>query len=287
MGMGKTGPSMKLPCMSSLAVPLLAATLVTASPVGSAQASGSALQANSAVQAQSDQSAAAKSSHVPLGLAPIGLFDGQSDIGSPHISGDARYDEATGNYTINSGGYNTVYTRDQFRYLWKKASGDVSLTADISFPNPHGYDGRKAVLVIRQNLDDDSREAVAAVYGNGVFRLGQRPENGSRRTDMEYRVWSREAPAIPPARNVSVVLMPKRIGIEKYGDTVMLLVSMQGEPMHIFGPPLILHMNGPFYVGIGFCSNLPDKSDVAVFSHVVIEKPAPAAPHRAAAAPTP
>ena len=275
---------MKLPCISSLAVPLLAAALVAASPVGSAQTSGKASysQANSAAQPQSDQSPAAKNADVP-----IGLFDGQSDIGSPHIAGDARYDEATGNYTINSGGYNTAYTRDEFRYLWKKASGDISLTADISFPNPNGYDGRKAVLVIRQGLDDDSREALAAVYGNGVFRLGQRPKNGSRRTEMEYRVWSREAPAIPSARNVSVVLMPRRIGIEKYGDTVMLLVSMQGEPMHIFGPPLILHMNGPFYVGIGFCSNLPDKSDVAVFSHVVIEKPAPAATHRAAAAPTP
>jgi hypothetical protein len=270
--------------MFSLAVPWLAAALVAASPVGSAQASGrtSRSQADPAIQPQSDQSPAAKNADVP-----IGLFDGQSDIGSPHIPGDARYDEATGNYTINSSGYNTVYTRDQFRYLWKKASGDISLTADISFPNPNGYDGRKAVLVIRQGLDDDSREALAAVYGNGVFRLGQRPKNGARRTDMEYRVWSREAPAIPSARNVSVVLMPRRIGIEKYGDTVMLLVSMQGEPMHIFGPPLILHMNGPFYVGIGFCSNLPDKSDVAVFSHVVIEKPAPAAAHRAAAAPTP
>ena len=284
MGVGKTGPQMKLPCMSSLAVPFLAAALVAVSPVGSAQAPGraSCSQANTATPPQSNQSQAAKSSDIP-----IGLFDGQSDIGSPKVPGEARYDEATGNYTINSGGYNTVYTRDQFRYLWKKASGDISLTADISFPNPNGYDGRKAVLVIRQGLDDDSREAVAAVYGNGVFRLGQRPENGGRRTDMEYRVWSREAPAVPPARNVSVVLMPKRIGIEKYGDTVMLLVSMQGEPLHIFGPPLILHMNGPFYVGIGFCSNLKDKSDVAVFSHVVLEKPQPAATHRAAAAPTP
>ena len=41
-----------------------------------------------------------------------------------------------GKYTINSAGYNVWYTRDEFRYLWKKMSGDVSLAADIAFPDP-------------------------------------------------------------------------------------------------------------------------------------------------------
>jgi hypothetical protein len=279
---------MKLPCPSSLVLPVLAITLVAASPSGSVQAAAakpSCSQADSSPQVKPAPSAYS-GSNGSFDI-PIGIFDGQSDVGSPHVRSNARYDEGTKQYTIDSGGYNVVYTRDEFRYLWKKMSGDVSLAADISFPNPNGYDGRKAVLVIRQSLDDDSREAVAALYGNGVFRLGQRPKKGARRSDMDYRVWSREAPAIPPARNISVVLMPKRIAIAKYGDTVLILVSMQGEPMHAFGPPLILHMDEPFYVGIGFCSNLPDKSDVAIFSNVVLEKPSPAASHRAAAAPTP
>jgi hypothetical protein len=41
--------------------------------------------------------------------------------------------------------------------------------------------------------------------------------------------------------------------------------------MHPFGPPISLHLDGPFYIGIGFCSHLPDKSDTAVFSNVVLE----------------
>ena len=32
-----------------------------------------------------------------------------------------------------------------------------------------------------------------------------------------------------------------------------------------------LHIDGPFYVGIGFCSHLPDKVDSAVLSSVVLE----------------
>ena len=65
---------------------------------------------------------------------PIGVFDGQSDVGSAVVPGSASYDAATKQYTINSAGYNVWYTRDEFRFLWKKMSGDVSLAANIAFP---------------------------------------------------------------------------------------------------------------------------------------------------------
>jgi hypothetical protein len=63
----------------------------------------------------------------------------------------------------------------------------------------------------------------------------------------------------------------RRIGIEKHGDSIALFISLQGEPMHQFGPPITLHFDGPFYVGIGFCSHLPDTTDTAVLSNVVLE----------------
>src|SRR5580658_222362 len=101
---------------------------------------------------------------------PIGIFDGQSDIGSALVPGSASYDAGTKQYAINSAGYNVWYTRDEFRYLWKKMSGDVSLAADISFPDPNGYGDRKAVLIIRQSLDDDSKEVLAAIHGAGMIQ---------------------------------------------------------------------------------------------------------------------
>src|ERR1700728_3527490 len=91
---------------------------------------------------------------------PIGVFQGQSDIGSAVVPGSTVYDAGTKQYTINSAGYNIWYSRDEFRYLWKKMSGDVSLAAGIAYPDPNGYGDRKAVLVIRQDLEDDSKEAV-------------------------------------------------------------------------------------------------------------------------------
>ena len=66
----------------------------------------------------------------------------------------------------------------------------------------------------------------------------------------------------------------KRIGIEKHGDSIAIFISLEGEPLHQFGPSISIHFDEPFYVGIGFCSHLPDKSDAAVISDVVLENSA-------------
>ena len=79
---------------------------------------------------------------------PIGIFQGQSDVGGPLVPGNASYDAKARQYTVTSAGYNIWYTRDEFRYLWKKMSGDVSFAADVSFAVPQDppHD-RKVVLV--------------------------------------------------------------------------------------------------------------------------------------------
>ncbi|WP_260473018.1 biopolymer transporter Tol [Edaphobacter aggregans] len=204
---------------------------------------------------------------------PVGIFEGQSDIGGPLLPGSASYDAATKTYTINSAGYNVWYTRDEFRYLWKKMSGDVSLAADISFPDPNGYGDRKAFVIIRQSLDDDSKEAMVALHGAGMVHLAQRPEKSTRVKDMEFRMGSRGRPGGASPDSL-VVIVPKRIGIEKRGDSFAVFMSLDGEPMHQFGPPIQLHLDEPFYVGIGFCSHQPDKSDTAILSNVVLENSA-------------
>jgi hypothetical protein len=205
---------------------------------------------------------------------PIGLFGGQSDIGSALIPGSASYDAGTKQYTINSAGYNVWYMRDEFRFLWKKMSGDVSLAANITFPDTNGYGDRKAVLIIRQDLDDDSKEVFVALHGAGMIQLAQRPEKNVRIKDMEYRIGSRGGLPGGKSPDDLVTATAQRIGIEKHGDSFALFVSLQGEPMHQFGAPANLHIDAPFYVGIGFCSHLPDKSDTAVFSDVVLENSA-------------
>ena len=198
----------------------------------------------------------------------IGIFAAQSDVGGALAPGSAAFDAATGQYTIHSAGYNVWYTRDEFRFLWKKMSGDVSLAADISFPS-EGYGDRKGVLIFRQSLDDDAKEALVALHGAGMIQLAQRPEKDVRVKDTEFRIGGRGLPAGKTPDSL-VTVNARRIGIEKHGDDFTLWVSVEGEPMHQFGPPIHLHLDGPFYVGIGFCSHLPTTVDTAVFSHVVL-----------------
>jgi hypothetical protein len=198
--------------------------------------------------------------------APIGIFEGQSDIGSAVVPGSAAFDAPAGRYTINSAGYNIWYTRDEFRYLWRKMSGDVSLAADIAFPNPAGYGDRKVVFVIRQDLDDDSKEVMTALHGAGLVHLAKRPVKGAEIKEA-YRTGGRSAGS-------ETVVIAKRVGIEKRGDSFALYISVNGEPMHQVGASTMLHFEAPFYVGIGFTSHLPATSDSAVVSNVVLEESA-------------
>jgi hypothetical protein len=96
-----------------------------------------------------------------------------------------------------------------------------------------------------------------------MIHLAQRPDPGALITDMQYRFGGSLAK-----------VMAKRIGLEKHGDSIAIFVSLKGEPMHQFGPPITVHFERPFYAGIGFCSHLPDKSDTAVFSNVILENSA-------------
>jgi TolB protein len=194
----------------------------------------------------------------------LGIFQGQSDVGSVTPPGTGTYDPATGTYTLTSAGANLWGATDAFHYLWKKASGDLTLTADIDFPdttgehNPH----RKAILIFRQTLDAGSPYADAALHGVGL-------------TALQYR---RAQSAITEGLELNIAL-PHRLRIEKRGDTyTMYVAATAGAPLHQVGASAQIHLQEPFYIGIGLCSHDPNKTEKAVFSHVTLEPTAPLPP---------
>jgi hypothetical protein len=114
-------------------------------------------------------------------------------------------------------------------------SGDVSLAADVAFPDSAGYDDRKAVLVIRQGLEDDAKEAVVALHGGGLMHLAWRPAAGQMMTEM--RVNHRRDHSTD-SLNVGLA---RRIGIEKTWETrITVWISMHGESMHQVGEAMQL-----------------------------------------------
>lgn len=95
----------------------------------------------------------------PISAQPpgsIGQFGSHADIGTVLHPGGAEYDLKTGTYTLTASGENMWFRSDAFQFVWKKVSGDVALSADISFVGQGGNPHRKAVVMLRQNLDPDS-----------------------------------------------------------------------------------------------------------------------------------
>lgn len=183
----------------------------------------------------------------------LGIFEGQSDIGALALSGKGTYEAATDTYTVSAAGANIWATSDTFHFLWKKVSGDVSLTADIDFPvktanaPPH----RKGVLMFRQNLDPDSAYADAAFHGSGMTALQFRHIKGGISQDIELNTTS-----------------ASRFRIEKRGDNVTLFVSLSGEPLHQVGSSTRVRLSGDFYLGLGVCAHNANVPETAVFSKV-------------------
>jgi maleate cis-trans isomerase len=186
-------------------------------------------------------------------MTPVGIFDGQTDVGGALVPGSASYDAAARAYTITSAGYNIWYQRDEFRFLWKRMSGDVSFAANVPWPDINEFHDRKVALIVRDSLSDDSREILVAQHGNGMVHIAWRGETGGQMSDMEFR-GSRLA---NPRDADWTAIHATRLGLEKKGDRYQLYVSWQGEALHPEGAPVTFHATGTYYVGIGFTSHLP------------------------------
>jgi TolB protein len=196
----------------------------------------------------------------PAQTDPVGIFQGQSGVGSVAPPGTAAYDSGSDSYTLTSAGANTWYHVDGFHYLWKKTSGDWTLTADIAFPppayshepNPH----RKGLLMFRQTLDAGAGYAALAVHGSGMTALQYRRERGANSEDIELNID-----------------LPKTVRIEKQGDLFTVFLSGKGEPLHQVGASTSLHLESPYYVGLGAVSHDVNSTDKVLFSHVTLQRP--------------
>jgi TolB protein len=185
----------------------------------------------------------------------LGIFEGQTDVGTVHPAGATQFNGGQKTYTLTSAGENMWLTKDSFHFLWKKVSGDVSLSADIQFPSPGGNAHRKAALLIRQSLDADSVYVDAALHGSGLTALQFRAETGATTNDTELNF-------------SSITDAPARLRIEKRGDLITMYLSTHGEPMRPAGASTRLHLEGSFYVGLGICAHDPNAVEKAVFSNV-------------------
>jgi TolB protein len=183
----------------------------------------------------------------------VGLFQGNTDVGITPRKGSARYNLATGEYRITGGGANMWDTADAFHFVWRKMTGNFSITADVHFVGTGAEEHRKAVVAVRQSLDANSAYADVALHGDGLTSLQFRPIAGAETSEVR-----------------SPVNGPVRIRIERRGAQYMIYVGKRGEELVPSGPATV-GTEGPVYVGLGVCSHDAKVLETAMFSNVNIE----------------
>src|SRR3989454_7789108 len=114
----------------------------------------------------------------PAAGQELGEFEAHGDVGDVKQPGSVRFDAKSREYRVTGGGENMWGTKDAFHYVWRRLSGDLALTADVSFPEAQGQPHRKAGWIVRQGLEADAPYADVAVHGDGLISLQYRLGKG-------------------------------------------------------------------------------------------------------------
>lgn len=185
----------------------------------------------------------------------LGIFTNQGSVGQTTPGSTAQYDAAKGEYRITGGGANVWGTSDAFYFVWKKVSGDVTLTADVQWAGTSPAEHRKALLMVRQNLDPGSAYADAVSHGNGLTSLQFR----GAANEQTYQVMTQVEGTV-------------RLRIERKESRYTMYAGKPGEELKMVGPVEYVGMKEPVYVGLGVCSHDAATLETAIFSNVKIEE---------------
>ena len=188
----------------------------------------------------------------------LGVFTNEGSVGQTPPGCKVQYDAARGEYRITGGGANMWAATDAFYFVWKKVSGDVTLSADIQWVGTSAAEHRKAVLIVRQSLDPGSPYADAVSHGNGL-------------TSLQFR----GAPNEQTYQIVAAEDGPSRLRIVRKGSRFTMYFGKPGGELKPSGPVEYVTLQEPFYVGLGVCSHVATTLETAIFSNVKLEESVP------------
>ncbi|HEY2546096.1 MAG TPA: hypothetical protein VGI46_08530 [Candidatus Acidoferrum sp.] len=189
----------------------------------------------------------------------LGIFTNEASVGQTPPGCKAHFDASKGEYRITGGGANVWGASDAFYFVWKKVSGDMTLTADIEWVGTSPAEHRKAMLMFRHSLDPGSPYADAVSHGNGLTSLQFRGATN----EQTYQVVAAEDG-------------PSRLRIVRKGSRFTMYFGKPGEELKASEPVEFIGLQEPFYVGLGVCSHVATTLETAIFSDVKLEEAAPA-----------
>jgi len=110
----------------------------------------------------------------------LGVFTNSGDVGDPRNKGSVEFDAAKGEYRITGSGANIWAKDDQFQYVWKECP--VTYRHGHDAVSGSGEDHRKAGIMVRQSLDNDSSYGDFVIHGNGMPGLQWRSTKATSQT---------------------------------------------------------------------------------------------------------
>lgn len=192
----------------------------------------------------------------------LGVFTHSGDVGGPTRKGSAEYDSAKHQYRITGSGENIWAKADQFQYVWKEMSGNVSVTATVQFLGTGSSDHRKAGIMLRQTLDTDAPYIDIVIHGNGMPGVQWRNAKGEITNAMDF-------PFDAPAKY--------KLKLVRQGAAITVWMAKDGAELKELGHSQA-HLTDPILVGLAVCSHNADAADTVIFSDVAVEQlPPPAA----------
>jgi TolB protein len=189
---------------------------------------------------------------------PIGIFDGQLDVGAHTKTGSGIYIPQTQQYVISGAGYNIWFDHDEFHYVYKKMKGDFILYTRAEFVGWNGVeDHRKVGWMVRKSLEGNSPQVNAVEHGDGLTSLQFRRTTGATTEEIKSKI-----------NHANI------IQLERKGNTYTMRVAKYGEPF-VTEQVADLDLGDEVYVGLFVGSHNPDVAETGVFRDVRITVPYP------------
>jgi regulation of enolase protein 1 (concanavalin A-like superfamily) len=185
----------------------------------------------------------------------FGDFETHGDVGAPKLAGTATWNDGSQEYVLTAGGVNLWAKRDEFHYAWRRLSGDFILQARVELVGQGTDPHRKAGLLVRRTLDDDSPYADAVTHGDGL-------------TSLQYR----KAKGEITEQVVSEVKGADFLQLERRGNSFTMSVARFGELLSVSQLPE-LALGDDVYVGLFLCSHNVDVVEKAIFRDVRVIRP--------------
>jgi hypothetical protein len=183
----------------------------------------------------------------------IGDFEAQADVGKVEPPGTATFDKAAGQYKISSSGQNIWAEHDDFHFVYRKHTGDLTMTADVSFVGEGKNAHRKACCMVRQSLDADAPYADVVVHGDGSIALQYRTEKGGVTKSVKSKTSA-----------------PATLRIERKGNEFTASTATKGgafEPIE----SVKLELKDPVYAGLAVSAHDATVTETAIFSNVTVK----------------